>query len=425
MYDRVSIDDLVCFGGFPPEVSYAVQQAALAHPKGREALYRTPHLDPRTWQALWTPRLPVEAAAALVARCLTPDQVDAVLERESRVRVLSSLLEHNELTEQQLLTAFSTSCAGGLVPLLLEQESLPSQWRKELLSRSRPDALAESMLFEAGLFSDNEVMKFLAALPPKGWRSYQDRSLLIQGLFFTRPEVLSRTVRELATDSAPFTTAAGSPMLGEEIALLLAHRATESTQVAVGARFALLALIHNPVADPSLVGALRLACEGWSAHAGLEDIVPACDHRLKRPLSRVLHTSAATSEELEWLIRRAAPRDYPSRPLELLLLLENPQLPEESREYLFQVAWRDIPARWETLASESVSRELQSRSASRAASATPHGVSAGEFPPARAALLESAAAELGDSEKSWENLVLLMDDFSGSFSGLVQAASCL
>jgi hypothetical protein len=353
--------DAVAGVDFTEGARAAAEEAALAHPALRECLPYNPGLTEKSWFALYPakplPKAPI--AQALAGRRLSKAQVAHLLTAENRAGVFLSLLEYNELDrDEQVL-------------LMGNRKGFNAQVARKLITMSwvagdlvKPIALAAggqvllSYLANADVAEvpDGEAADLLRTFrqwgpgtgESGGKTGLKQRSVMLQRLLGRRPGLLAAAVSAGQHESV-VTAAAGNLHLRDPELQWTASGLREkvTADVLEARRYALMALVNNPVCVPDVVEAVIAAARTFGQ---AQLLTSAMDRKTKHPEPvTVTYDQVDDPEVLRWLVSRSRPSEYKpdGRPFDLAALAGNPHLTE------FQV--KDIA---DALSGEAFMRQL-------------------------------------------------------------------
>jgi len=124
-----AIFDMLTNGDLPDEA----QEALAGEQQFREPLCLNPRLSAELWTLLWNScSKSLTSAQALANRTLFPAQRALVLTKEKRAKVLSSLLEHNEVSLEEARRILALCPSSDVLHHLYLQESLGDEFIAEI-----------------------------------------------------------------------------------------------------------------------------------------------------------------------------------------------------------------------------------------------------------------------------------------------------
>lgn len=424
----ISRSDLAAYATMEAEPMLACTRALTRYPELQGQLAQNVNLPSPVWRQLWGKRPELNRAIDLVSRQLPRPDRDVVLSGETRSRVLCALIEHNVLSldEQEDLLRTAPDAA---LSCLLEQSWVDPSLRVRLARHVGGLSLLSEIAYDtSGAFTDDEVSSLLDTFDtwvPEG--RFRERSHLLKVLLFLRPSLVATAARS-SVDSL-VTAAAGSLNLSADLARVIAGLDPASTlgdKDLVDRRFALLALVNNPVVGLDVVSEVVARCEKV---AGLEQVVSSYDRRKTRPGLTVSYTEVSDPEQITWLVRRSLPSEYhPARSMELILLAQNPHLDDASRVSVESAAITELycdPRLGHALkdslltvpAFVPVVTEL-----TEPVTAAPRKQRHASLWGPVSTFCQAAELRLGGQAEQWEVAVGLLDEFDGTVEDLLELA---
>lgn len=417
---RITRDTIAEFGGLTPEATAACQRALVNRKETWDALSCNPDLTPETWKRLWGSTRPgAVRAKSLVGRALPRDLREVVLDKETRVSVLTTFIEHNELDEDQQRRLLEKSGTG---EHLLKMTWMVEELRKDAAITAGGAALLRELAYSpTERFSDEEVLDLMEH--HQRWSGFLDRpsstnARALRVLFGRRSAAGEGLLKSAAPRGEMLTALAGSANLTEEQARRIAKIEGGVTKLTTAEienlRYCLMALVANPRCPLDVVNAFV------ALSPRPHDVVQAGSRRSERAHVVGSIKDLSDSEQIEWLINRSCPSNgsfgyRQGRPVELLELFTNPHLSDEQRHRIRTGLDEDL--------------EPALRAMHEEIGLTPP---AAPEKPARQGLPEwyttavaGASIRLGSDQQRWETLIGLLDDFEGSFDELVELAETI
>jgi hypothetical protein len=335
-----------------------LEQLALSNPVFAAGLTKAAQLTDGAWTALWDRFAGDTAAAvALVARPLSPTQIDRVCSARPNAKVTLALLGHNRILSASQLGSLAdrakVSVAKRLTDIIIDGSAALDASNAEVALRLVKIAgLARWVhLVAVGgeLFDDAARREVIDALRGSDLRS-STAGWDTQLLLWRHPELLTYSV-ESARDTWLDVRIAGLPakLTCEQQACIAGlgepgEQPTLSIELAtriVERRFVLMALVNNPVCHPDVVRHVATVTELCQQSESLPDIdglwdtlvglSSSCARRLHTPYKAEQVTSYETvtdADTLAWLVSRVIASEMRPRPrpFEAFELSHNPHL---------------------------------------------------------------------------------------------------
>jgi len=302
-----AIFDMLTNGDLPDEA----QEALAGEQQFREPLCLNPRLPEELWTLLWNScSKSLTSAQALANRALSPAQRALVLSKEKRAKVLSSLLEHNEVSLEEAQRILALCPSSDVLHHLYLQESLGDEFIAEIApqlpSLDRLDWLSRQ---NASSVSDEALVEALVTLPT-WWTSgnRSQRSTLLKRIFAKRPAVLAPVLSALADDddTGIKMAAAGCVHLSDPANQARVAGLDPSTLEPTAAftgesmMYTHLALVNNPRAALGIINAV-------AAHSKNSEVASSITRRQKlgRPCVSEPFDQVTEEATLNWLVQRA------------------------------------------------------------------------------------------------------------------------
>jgi hypothetical protein len=271
----------------------------------------------------------LDLALALVARRLSTEAVDAVLKTETRERVLFKLVEFNDLEPDQ-------------VELLASRKTTKARLASRLLPQTKDANVRRELALRAG---ENVLLEWLATTPVKeavarelmssfsSWasqRGFRERARLLGEVLERFPTLVDVFVAPNQDLSAVTAASSSRFITNPELARRAAGLDRDLGPVELeDRRYALLALVNNPVVAPEVLD------EVIARYAGSE-AARASANRLERRARLVVEEpfeAVSDPDVLGWLLGRSLPSEYKpaGRTHDLAALALNPNLEPSQR----------------------------------------------------------------------------------------------
>lgn len=372
-------------------------------------------LNDAAWAELWQLSKSPRQRLPLAQRPLSPACAELAI-TDRRPSVLAAVLHHNpsgelasripeKLIDGKLADEI-TRCAAAPFPLRLRaaaKASLPAQ-------------IAFALTQAGSGVDDDTIVGWLATADPRVTSETRSR---VQILLFTRPQLIGRLLGMWAWLTQVIAGSIALP--SQHVDAVLADATPD--------KYALFALVSNPVVDPSVV------MSALSTSPFYTDVLRLAELRTGRP-AVTFPLKDPTPETIAWLSRRCAVSESrpQGRPLEALALTAV-ALDKRHTTVLRDVfesashwpAWTDTCARG--LAALGETRHSAHVDESRT---DPHPTT--DLSPILAvhprlvhgaALMQLAVSALGDDLAAWENFVALVEEFDGPLGQLFDVARAL
>ena len=316
-------------------------RAALHRPALKLDLASNPRLDNEVWFAAWPskPRIPVDAAIALVSRTLSPEQVEHAV-ADGRVSVIKPLLRYNSLHTGAVEALLRHKNASQLADVVLEAEEghpYDEDLRRSLVTVAKGFWLLQELRF----MDADAIRSYLASWSDWAPRWSVRRNSELARLAEARPDILE----DLA--SSPFidivSAAAGCRHLRDGDMQMTVVGGPQGRSLEGEDKksylFAMLKLANLPAATQQTLETLQRV----GKMSGLSDVGQAAGRRLAKSDRKTLecaYADVSDPDQLKWLFQRAMPAYNSSfgpakdKPLEIEALAYNPFLTEEQAQVI-------------------------------------------------------------------------------------------